>query len=48
MQGIKTENKERLEVYINGVPNIKNIPLEITECLVDYLLQKIVDNDIIS
>ena len=41
MQEIKTENEAGLKVYINGVPNIKNIPLEITECLISFLEQEI-------
>lgn len=41
MQEIRIENKAGLKVYINGVPNIKSIPSEITECLISFLEQEI-------
>ena len=41
MQEIKIENKAGLKVYINGIPDIKNIPQEITECLISFLENEI-------
>ena len=35
------KNKAGLKVYINGVPDIKNIPSEIIECLISFLEQEI-------
>ena len=37
--GIK--NNANLKVYINDIPNLKNIPKDVTECLVEFLVDEI-------
>ena len=48
MQEIKIANKAGLKVYINGVANIKNIPPEITECLISFLEQEIFGKNVMT
>lgn len=36
MQEIKIKNKAELNVYINGMFEIKNIPQDILECLINF------------
>ncbi len=38
---IDIKDDAELKIYINGIPNLKNIPQDITECLVDFLVDEI-------
>lgn len=41
MVEIDIKNDAKLKIFINGIPNLKNIPNDVMECLIDFLIDEI-------